>query len=101
MHTFKLNNMNTKHTPGPWCGKDGQIYSAQTGKTISLLSYFDKDEEQDKANQQLIAAAPELLEALQNLLDDIEYSQKDIPAGAIGQRQIRAARAAIQKAANQ
>ena len=57
-----------------------------------------KTEGCQSANARLIAAAPELLEALEALLADIEHSAKDIPIGCIGLRQLRAASAAIAKA---
>lgn len=56
--------MNTQHTSGTWHAKDGQIYPTETGKTLALIPYFDKDSEEMEANARLIAAAPELLGAL-------------------------------------
>lgn len=62
-------NNETKHTAGNWIAKDGQIYTQETGKTLALIPYFDKDNEEDQANQKLMAAAKDLLEAMQ-MLDD-------------------------------
>lgn len=90
--------MNTKHTQGNWHASEGQIYPQETGKTLALIPYFDKENEEMEANSKLIAAAPCLLKALQNLFEDVQYSIKDIPLGAIGQRQINAAKEAINKA---
>lgn len=56
--------MDTKHTKGEWITNEGQIYPAETGKTLALIPYFDKENEEDNANAKLIAAAPELLDAL-------------------------------------
>jgi len=56
---------NSKHTTGEWFAKDGQIYPIETGKTLALIPYFDGENEEQKANQKLIAAAPMLLDALQ------------------------------------
>lgn len=56
--------MNTKHTQGDWYARDGQIYPTDTGKTLALIPYYDKDNEEHEANARLIASAPELLEAL-------------------------------------
>ena len=56
--------MNTTHTQGNWHTNDGQIYTEETGKTLALIPYFDKEKEEMKANSKLIAAAPDLLEAL-------------------------------------
>lgn len=61
--------MNNKHTPGTWYAKDGQIYPTETGKTLALIPYFDKENEEQQANQKLIAAAPKLLEALNKAND--------------------------------
>ena len=56
--------MTNKHTQGEWFANDGQIYTTETGRTIAIISYFDKKNETDVANQKLIAAAPQMLEAL-------------------------------------
>ena len=49
-------------TPGPWYAKDGCVASESdaSGKTIALVP--------SEANAHLIAAAPELLDALKRLL---------------------------------
>ena len=60
-----------KHTQGTWIAKDGQIYPEETGKTLALIPYYDKDDNEQKANAQLIASAPELLETCKMAL--IEY----------------------------
>ncbi len=52
------------HTKGTWMAKEGQIYPEETGKTLALIPYFDKDDKEQEANAKLIAAAPEMLEAL-------------------------------------
>ena len=74
--------MNTKHTPGPWynstanphaVNKDGKglaIGIATThGTDDANYSDFFPSTEEAQANARLIAAAPELLEALQMLSD--------------------------------
>jgi hypothetical protein len=53
-----------KYTSGTWYAREGQIYPEETGKTLVLIPYFDETNEEQKANAQLIAAAPELFEAL-------------------------------------
>lgn len=64
--------MNTKHTPGPWAArKDSSgkvtVYSTQVPGlgTICKLGCWPIDEE----DARLIAAAPELLEALKSIVD--------------------------------
>jgi len=67
-----------QHTPGPWTwGKsyDG-LYGSGSGQDNEVLTYEDYDGmwlayvPQREANARLIAAAPELLEALENLEND-------------------------------
>ena len=53
-----------KHTNGKWMTNEGQIYPEETGKTLALIPYYDKEDKEQEANAQLIAAAPELLAAL-------------------------------------
>ena len=54
-----------KHTPGPWeaCGK---AVHAETGREIVFGGHNTRSgsDEEQRANARLIAAAPELLEAL-------------------------------------
>jgi hypothetical protein len=69
-----------KHTPGPWVldmGGDGEleIYSDQRIGTIALIAPdnpLDTSPE-DRANALLIAAAPELAEALRDLVEYAAY----------------------------
>lgn len=68
----------TKHTPGPWkfddhlgCrpikgGKSGSHRQAQYKEVACTVGLHDDDE--DRANARLIAAAPELLKALEALV---------------------------------
>jgi len=65
--------METKHTQGTWHSHDGQIYPEQTGQTICLIPYYDKDNEEQQANAKLIAAAPNMLESLSKLRREAEY----------------------------
>jgi len=64
----------SKHTPGPWIERGYNVrvrngrYIAYTGPSHTPPSEYPKQcAEEDKANARLIAAAPELLEALQRL----------------------------------
>lgn len=78
-----------KHTPGPWYWDSEGLGS----KDVLVFGKGYPFEMTSKANKQLIAAAPDLLESLQDLLirvaDDEEYG----PEHAITR-----ARAAISKA---
>lgn len=63
--------MSTQHTPGPWAvGKFNPSHVYQKGKNVTIAR-CEADicyTEEDKANARLIAAAPELLEALEGLV---------------------------------
>ncbi len=65
------------HTAGNWYAKDGQVYPEETGKTLALIPYFDRNDKEQAANAKLIAAAPDLLEALQSALGFIEEGMQD------------------------
>lgn len=60
--------MKTQHTPGPWLKEGATVCQAETLQTICKT--LGKNEEIQSANAKLIAAAPELLEALEFLLAD-------------------------------
>ena len=89
--------MNTKHTSGEWYAKDGQIYPLQTGKTLCIIPYFDKENEQQKADQTLIAAAPDLLELLQWAVNEIESTPDELSDALLGLIKLKAQKA-IEKA---
>lgn len=80
-------------TPGPWETLSFSQHELQTdfamvkiGKRVHMVGYSDED----KANARLIAAAPDLLAALEALLDYENGIQKSIAE--------QMARAAIAKA---
>lgn len=60
--------METKHTPGPWkvssYGTPHLKVFANDGAHVASVNYGDVDMNTQAANARLIAAAPELLEAL-------------------------------------
>ena len=100
--------MNTKHTPGPW--HVGRYTPNATEMTILTKNgspvtpawgpQFYVNSEQAKANACLIAAAPELLSALEALTKWASVSACDREPGSILDQNIEAARAAIAKATN-
>jgi hypothetical protein len=76
----------SKHTPGPWL-LHGRITqgnhlpcSAVTAKTLIAKVYSEayNDIDEETANAILIAAAPELLEALKEFVEWIEQGDYDI-----------------------
>jgi hypothetical protein len=66
-----------KHTPGPWeIEGDTDIYSQEGELLASAYGFFDaarnlKDTPETQANARLIATAPELLQALKLLRDEL------------------------------
>lgn len=100
--------MNTKHTPGPWelfehSWSESSIYAGEKNeKQICRLSIYNEATEENQmllekemdANARLIAAAPELLEALQAVIERAESQHWDDASPQV----IEQARQAIQKA---
>jgi len=91
-----------QHTPGPWhIGKraaDVAIYGHKGEEVAKILDFFNDDEE-NKANACLIAAAPELLAALKVLIDcAADLDQSGTPNGMKNCYALAKSRAAIRKA---
>ena len=91
----------SKHTQGPWAVRDiptGQRYigPSQDGGAPSValvLSRVNVPDERLAADARLIAAAPELLEALRNLVEEQDANEGHATAATYDK-----ARAAIAKA---
>ena len=68
--------MNAKHTPGPWRADAWNFHSRTTvragDETIAECHGHGRDRHQCEADARVIAAAPDLLEALEDALDLIE-----------------------------
>lgn len=101
--------MSAKHTPGPWFIKDGKYIAAYSDGyevEIGKVNSWKDAPDEAAANSHLFAAAPELLEALQEaqacllMLTDPERIQRARvqAAWAIAVATEAKARAAIQKA---
>lgn len=104
--------MKTKHTPGPWKVSETAdennneiiVYEAGHEKgagiaSVSPLPFYSS--ESQRANAQLIAAAPELLEVCRDLLEIVEFEYANDPEPedlTSWKRAIKAARALIAKA---
>jgi len=91
--------MSTQHTPGPWeidevdKGFSAQILGPSTGFCRDILATLPMEWAESEANARLIAAAPELLEALQKI------ATVDMGGGFLGAQACRkVALAAIAKA---
>lgn len=76
--------MKTKHTPGPWLYSphyrehaQGHIYLPNANEdeahTINLVGAAAMSQEQLDANAKLIAAAPDLLQALKGFIHSVEH----------------------------
>ena len=66
--------MSAKHTPGPWfVRKGGSAWGnfSIDGDVFFIAETIGGLDKEEKANAHLIAAAPDLLEALRALVDDI------------------------------
>jgi hypothetical protein len=100
--------MTLKHTPGPWLMAAPKDYDSDgigvMAKNKYGVHYYvaragymgSADPDYAEANARLISAAPDLLAALQNILD---YERDSIPdAGTYGREVYDAARAVISKA---
>ena len=82
--------MSAKHTPGPWVVKADEeiVYgTSHEGEHIVVVYELNTNE----ADARLIAAAPDLLEALQRCVDHLEYTE-------LGRQAFTAAKAAIDRA---
>ncbi len=80
-----------EHTPGPWVqDKWGHVQdTGGRGVRFEGVTIAGRSTEETKANARLIAAAPDLLEALRYAVDNPEFSSEVFD---------RMARAAIAKA---
>jgi hypothetical protein len=58
-----------KHTPGPWDCEENKVFTADCEIRIGEFLAEDMESEEADANARLCSAAPEMKDALQNLLD--------------------------------
>jgi hypothetical protein len=88
--------MSIKHTPGPWTTNpvDGETWVYDTIGD-ALIARVVVDNKSGQLNAKLIAATPDLAEALRTLL--VALPEKLAPFGALHQG-VEAARAALAKA---
>ena len=66
--------MEAKHTPGPWFSQydDNGFYEIGSESVTFRLAFTYGEGDTDEANARLIGAAPDLLEALQDVLLELE-----------------------------
>lgn len=84
----------TQHTSGPWAatGWEGIVVNDSKGNTLALAPGSSYHLEEMKANARLIAAAPDMLAALEKLsraFDLDEYDQDRAHAEACAMREAR------------
>lgn len=92
--------MSTKYTPGPWSfveeSGDCKLKNSSGETMMCDMSYYPWTPD-SKEDWQLIAAAPELLEALKMLLKHGDYDI-DPPKDSYGAHAYATAKTAIEKA---
>jgi len=77
----------SEYTPGPWtpglCGAALNVQiKSDDGNTVAAIFSTNKNYRNQNANALLIAAAPDMLEVLQELDECASYwSQYDVPVG--------------------
>ena len=90
-------NANAKHTPGPWRAEKDETAEVWDIKcnlgTVAMTD--DLSPKTNEANARLIASAPELLEALKNL---VSMGWNDSPLCKVYEKEIQAAEKAISQA---
>lgn len=88
-----------RYAPGPWtyvpATEDNWAYILSQGTRI--IACVDSVDAEDRATGKLIAAAPELLEALEDLVDACESASGSMDYN-YGEFDLEAAREAIKKA---
>ena len=86
---------NTQHTPGPWSASPYNNITSRNGTVAKTEQMPGNDENERIANAHLIAAAPDLLSALQEMISVFQdHEQYDEESAEV----ISMARAAIAKA---
>ena len=83
--------MKTQHTPGPWTVDNQSIHGPDGIRFLAVAG-----EGAGQANARLIASAPELIDALEAVLPDLEHYVATHGPGP--DKRLAAARAAIAKA---
>lgn len=90
---------NQSHTLGPWVIQGEttlHILSKASAKGRRVCAIQPNPQSEDLANANLIAAAPEMLEALESLLSRVENLDADARAACL--KQIDTAKSVLQKA---
>ena len=81
MTVHNCNDWDT-HTPGPWLARNGKVWGVEDGTIGGLLvatldpAVLEEEVAMKEADARLIAAAPELLLALSDMLDQFEDNEQ-------------------------
>jgi len=75
---------NLKHTPGKWV-QYFNLVTTEDGENVCLVNTGPKPQKEALANAALIAAAPEMLEALEMAADYMGFNQMP-PLGDLGKK---------------
>jgi hypothetical protein len=73
-----------RHTPGPWLRCKTTIYKDPTGNyewiatTSRSIGGMPENQELEEANANLIAAAPEMLEALEHVMQKLLQERQEV-----------------------
>ena len=90
------------HTPGPWRATTQTVTAPETEDRLPLdVRIYGGNKQDNAANARLIATAPDLLEALQQIIDmNVQYAVERYGSAAAAESMacVRTARAAIAKA---
>ncbi len=78
----------TKHTPGEWIDRGTNCVGTRWQLVASVYPMEDENPEEHAANARLIAASPDLLEALKDMVNLVELM---CPFDGPQQRKARAA----------
>lgn len=71
--------MNAKHTPGPWIvNYDGLNIDTKQDGGIEQVARVSRTNEEREANARLIAAAPDLLDALKEIEERADSNARDL-----------------------
>jgi len=92
--------MKTQHTAGPWIIQEHKdknfgidLTEGKNGKVIcNVTSHYIAEHEEAQANARLIAAAPELLAALQDLVAISKYPYQEMATYKYAQEIIKKAK---------
>ena len=90
-----------KHTPGPWkfeelTAQDGDGYILTEGDEVVIVHHggaYSKGLQRDEvlANARLIAAAPDLLEALEDAREELEWYETELAGECYNNPKLNAA----------